>query len=126
VAVWGWAWSGEGELTGLDVSTDGGQTWKPARFSGRWDRDSWWKWEYEWGASAGTRTLMARATDSLGRIQLPSRARNPLGYRGDVIHAVKVDVVQMPRSARGWDLARLGRQVILDYLLRHFRDPDGS
>src|SRR2546425_4310233 len=32
------AWSGEGELTGIDVSTDGGQSWSPGAFAGRWDR----------------------------------------------------------------------------------------
>jgi len=92
VTMWGWAWSGEGELTGIDVSTDGGQTWNPGKFVGKWDRYSWRKWEYEWDAAAGSRTLMARATDSLGRVQPASRAWNRLGYRWNVIHAVKVDV----------------------------------
>jgi len=90
--VWGWAWSGEGELTGLDVSTDGGQTWTPGKFTGPWGRYSWRKWEHEWDAKAGTHTVMARATDSLGRVQPTTRASNRLGYRWNVIHAVKVDV----------------------------------
>jgi sulfite oxidase len=90
--VWGWAWAGEGELSGIDVSTDGGKTWKTGRFVGRWDRYSWRQWEFTWAATPGGHTLMARATDSLGRIQPPGRAWNPLGYRWNVIHAVKVDV----------------------------------
>lgn len=90
--VWGWAWAGEGELTGIDVSTDGGQTWKPAAFVPPWDRYAWRKWTYDWDAAAGSHTLMARATDSLGRVQPTSRAFNRLGYRWNVIHAVKVDV----------------------------------
>ena len=90
--VWGWAWAGEGELTGIDVSADGGQTWTPAAFVPPWDRYSWRKWEFEWDAAAGSHTLMARATDSLGRVQPASRAFNRLGYRWNVIHAVKVDV----------------------------------
>src|SRR2546422_752619 len=90
--VWGWAWSGEGELTGLDVSTDGGQTWTPGKFTGPWGRYSWRRWEHEWDAKAGTHTVMARATDSLGRVQPTTRASNRLGYRWNVIHAVKVDV----------------------------------
>lgn len=92
VSVWGWAWSGEGELTGLDVSTDGGKTWTPGQFVGRWDRYSWRRWEFGWDAPAGRHTLMARATDSLGRVQPSSRAFNPLGYRWNVIHAATVDV----------------------------------
>jgi DMSO/TMAO reductase YedYZ molybdopterin-dependent catalytic subunit len=90
--VWGWAWAGEGELNGIDVSIDGGQTWTPGRFTGTWDRYSWRKWEYEWDAKPGAHTVMARATDSLGRIQPATRAFNPLGYRWNVIHAVNVDV----------------------------------
>jgi sulfite oxidase len=89
--VWGWAWAGEGELSGIDVSTDGGKAWKAAQFVGRWDRYSWRKWEFAWEAPPGRHTLMARATDSLGRIQPASRAWNPLGYRWNVIHAVTVD-----------------------------------
>lgn len=90
--IWGWAWSGEGELTGIDVSTDGGQTWTAGAFTGKWARYSWRKWELEWDAKAGSHTIMARASDSLGRVQPTSRAWNRLGYRWNVIHAVKVDV----------------------------------
>ena len=91
-SLWGWAWAGEGELTGIDVSTDGGQTWRAGRFVGPWDRYSWRKWEADWDAVAGGHTLMARATDSLGRIQPTARAFNRLGYRWNVIHAIRVDV----------------------------------
>jgi DMSO/TMAO reductase YedYZ molybdopterin-dependent catalytic subunit len=90
--VWGWAWSGEGELTGIDVSTDGGQTWAAGKFVGPWQRYSWRKWEYEWDARTGAHRVMARATDSLGRVQPAARASNRLGYRWNVIHAVSVDV----------------------------------
>jgi DMSO/TMAO reductase YedYZ molybdopterin-dependent catalytic subunit len=90
--TWGWAWAGEGELTGIDVSTDGGKTWTAGTFTRPWDRYSWRKWEHTWDAAPGSHTIMARATDSLGRVQPPSRAFNRLGYRWNVIHAVKVDV----------------------------------
>jgi len=92
VTAWGWAWAGEGELTGVDVSTDGGKTWTTATLVGPSDRYAWRQWEHAWDAAAGSHTLMARATDSLGRMQPASRAFNRLGYRWNVIHAVKVDV----------------------------------
>ena len=92
VAVRGLAWTGEAELTGLDVSADGGQSWQPAKFTGTWHRYTWRTWELDWDARPGTHTLMARATDSLGRVQPTSRAFNRLGYRWNVIHAVRVDV----------------------------------
>ena len=91
-SIWGWAWAGEGELTGIDISVDGGKTWTPGIFTGTWDRYSWRRFEHPWDATAGTHTVMARATDSLGRVQPSSRAFNRLGYRWNVIHAIKVDV----------------------------------
>ena len=91
-SIWGWAWAGEGELTGIDISVDGGKTWTPGIFTGTWDRYSWRRFEHPWDATAGTHTLMARATDSLGRVQPTGRASNRLGYRWNVIHAIKVDV----------------------------------
>jgi sulfite oxidase len=90
--IWGWAWSGEGELTGIDVSTDGGQTWTAGTFTGTWGRYSWRRWELDWDAKWGRHTVMARASDSLGRVQPTGRAWNRLGYRWNVIHAVTIDV----------------------------------
>jgi DMSO/TMAO reductase YedYZ molybdopterin-dependent catalytic subunit len=92
LTAWGWAWSGEGDLTGIDVSTDGGKTWTAGAFTGDWHRYSWRKWEYSWNAAAGPTTIMARATDSLGRVQPASRAFNRLGYRWNVIHTITIDV----------------------------------
>lgn len=93
LTVAGWAWAGEGELTGVDVSTDGGQTWKPARLVGEQHRYAWRGWEFAWQAKAGQHLVMARATDSYGRIQPTKPKWNPLGYRWNAIHAVRVAVV---------------------------------
>jgi len=35
---------------------------------------------------------MARASDSLGRVQPGGKPRDPQGYRWNVIHAVRIDV----------------------------------
>ncbi|OLB65985.1 MAG: hypothetical protein AUH96_08515, partial [Nitrospirae bacterium 13_2_20CM_2_61_4] len=50
VTAWGWAWAGEGELTGVDVSTDGGKTWTAATLVGPSDRYAWRQWEHAWDA----------------------------------------------------------------------------
>jgi DMSO/TMAO reductase YedYZ molybdopterin-dependent catalytic subunit len=91
--VMGYAWAGEGTITGVDVSTDGGKSWAPARLVGEEHRYAWRRWEFPWQAASGQHTLMARATDSLGRVQPASRPRDPQGYRWNVIHAVRVNVV---------------------------------
>jgi DMSO/TMAO reductase YedYZ molybdopterin-dependent catalytic subunit len=90
--LWGFAWAGEGTIVAVDVSTDGGQSWKPAALTGETHRYAWRRWEMPWTAASGRHTLMARASDSLGRFQPASRPRDPQGYRWNVIHAVRVNV----------------------------------
>ena len=88
----GYAWAGEGSVTGVDVSLDGGKTWAPAALSGSAHRYAWRGWEFPWTAVSGAHTIMARASDSLGRVQPGVKPRDPQGYRWNVIHAVRVDV----------------------------------
>ena len=90
--ITGFAWAGEGTIVAVDVSTDGGQSWKAASLVGPESRYAWRRWELPWTAAAGAHTLMARASDSLGRHQPASRPRDPQGYRWNVIHAVRVNV----------------------------------
>jgi DMSO/TMAO reductase YedYZ molybdopterin-dependent catalytic subunit len=90
--AWGFAWAGEGVVVAVDVSTDGGQSWAPATLRGDEHRYAWRRWEHAWEAKPGRHTIMARASDSLGRFQPASRPPDPQGYRWNVIHAVRVDV----------------------------------
>jgi DMSO/TMAO reductase YedYZ molybdopterin-dependent catalytic subunit len=90
--VSGFAWAGEGVVVAVDVSVDGGQRWTPATLTGAAHRYAWRRWELPWTAASGSHTLMARASDSLGRYQPASRPRDPQGYRWNVIHAVRVNV----------------------------------
>ena len=90
--VTGFALAGEGTIIAVDVSTDGGQSWQPATLVGAESRYAWRRWELAWTPTAGAHTLMARASDSLGRHQPASRPRDPQGYRWNVIHAVRVNV----------------------------------
>lgn len=67
--VHGAAWTSEGEITKVEVSTDCGETWQNARLQGESMRNVWRLWEYDWQvpANPGKATLMARATDSENR-----------------------------------------------------------
>ena len=91
-AVSGFAWAGEGTIVAVDVSTDGGQSWQPAALKGAEHRYAWRRWEHAWDAKPGQHTIMARASDSLGRLQPATRPRDPQGYRWNVVHAVRVTV----------------------------------
>jgi DMSO/TMAO reductase YedYZ molybdopterin-dependent catalytic subunit len=90
--VSGFAWAGEGTIVAVDVSTDDGQSWRPATLAGPEHRYAWRRFEFPWDANSGPHTIMARASDSLGRHQPVSRPRDPQGYRWNVIHAVRVAV----------------------------------
>ncbi len=71
VRIRGIAWTGDSEVTRVDVSTDNGQRWTPARLVGEARANCWRQWELTWRtpANAGRTTLMARATDARGNTQ---------------------------------------------------------
>jgi DMSO/TMAO reductase YedYZ molybdopterin-dependent catalytic subunit len=93
VRVAGWAWSGEANITRVEVSTDGGRRWSPARLGRDRARYAWRSFEYEWrGATAGRYTLMSRATDDQGRVQPDSPRWNPSGYLWNVVDRVEVQI----------------------------------
>ena len=69
--VSGAAWAGETEVTGIAVSTDGGQTWAEAKFLDPVQRHAWRRWKLDWltPTKAGQYTLLARAKDANGNGQ---------------------------------------------------------
>jgi sulfane dehydrogenase subunit SoxC len=80
----GWAWS-QWPVTAVDVSTDAGVSWQPARVAPRGADHQWQAFTYVWDAAhAGSYELQARAIDSQKRMQPPS-GRNR-------IHAIDVVV----------------------------------
>src|SRR5262245_8740209 len=66
--VFGAAWTGESEVARVEVSTNGGKTWSPARLQDRGGTYTWRLWDYTWKEpTAGRHTVMARATDKRGQ-----------------------------------------------------------
>lgn len=66
----GLAWSGEGAMARVEVSTDGGATWHDAHVEEHADRYLWRRFSYLWEVGeAGRYTLMSRGTDEQGRRQ---------------------------------------------------------
>ena len=92
IAVHGAAWAGEAEVAQVDVSTDGGVTWIPARLGREQARYAWRLWSYQWKAVGGDYTILSRATDNLGRVQPATAVWNPSGYLYNAIDQVKVHV----------------------------------
>ncbi|HEX8244784.1 MAG TPA: sulfite oxidase [Longimicrobium sp.] len=93
VEVAGVAWSGSGPIAAVEVSTDGGMEWRPARVEEPGDPFAAQRWWFAWRPAApGEYTLLARATDVAARRQ-PLRAPwNRLGYGNNACQAVTVSV----------------------------------
>jgi hypothetical protein len=94
VRVHGAAWTSDGEITTVEVSTDGGATWTEAKLRSESEPNAWRLWEFNWQtpAAPGKQTLIARATDSLGRTQPTQRDRDRGTYMINHLLPVEVEV----------------------------------
>jgi DMSO/TMAO reductase YedYZ molybdopterin-dependent catalytic subunit len=92
--VRGAAWTSEAEITKVEISTDGGETWHDTRLLGEPIRNAWRLWAYDWTAPTkpGKVTLMARATDSEGRTQPTERDQDRRNYIVNHLLPIEVDV----------------------------------
>ena len=91
--IQGAAWAGEAAITRVDVSTDGGGTWHPARLGNQQSQYAWRLWDFVWTVpKAGAYVVMSRAADNQGRTQPPAAAWNPSGYLYNAIDQVKIHV----------------------------------
>lgn len=94
VRIAGAAWAGDnGPVAAVDVSVDGGRTWKPAQLSGDRSQFGWRLWALEWiPKNEQYYTLMARARTASGDIQPFQQEWNPSGYQWNVVPSVGVNV----------------------------------
>ena len=91
--VKGVAWSGDGHITEVEVSTDDDRTWHAAKLEEPHGAYTWQHWEYDWEAiSLGHTLLRSRATDSQGNVQPMLATWNYRGYEVNSIHAVPITV----------------------------------
>ena len=75
VRVHGAAWTSDGEITKVELSTDGGATWNETKLVGESKPNAWRLWEFDWRTPSkpGRASLIARAIDSNGRTQPAQR-----------------------------------------------------
>ena len=76
--VFGVAWAGETDVTGISVSTDGGETWAEAEFLDPVYRYAWRRWKFDWltPKKLGRYTLLSRATGADGGVQPANHDQN--------------------------------------------------
>jgi DMSO/TMAO reductase YedYZ molybdopterin-dependent catalytic subunit len=91
-SVRGAAYAGDRGVSRVELSTDGGRTWAPARIDYTGSPAAWVLWSAPWTpAAAGTRTLVVRAYDGGGAVQEAARhGFAPAGATG--LHSVEVTI----------------------------------
>ena len=93
IDVGGFAWAGETDIARVDVSTDHGATWQPARLVGEQAKYAWRRFEFGFDATRPESYLiMSRATDSAGRTQPMAPPWNPSGYLWNAPDTVRIEV----------------------------------
>jgi DMSO/TMAO reductase YedYZ molybdopterin-dependent catalytic subunit len=90
--VTGVAWTGTGTVDRVEISSDDGRIWQPARFTTEARPGAWRLWEADAAIqSAGEHHVRARATDTARHTQPEQASPNPGGYSNNSIHDVRVD-----------------------------------
>jgi len=87
----GVAFSGNRGISEVDVSTDGGQTWRAATLKQPLSALTWVLWELEWRPDPGNYLVIARAIDLDGNVQDPMVAP-PLPDGSSGYHTINVTV----------------------------------
>jgi DMSO/TMAO reductase YedYZ molybdopterin-dependent catalytic subunit len=92
-SVVGVAFSGVAPIAKVEVSIDGGKTWKAAKLEGAPGVGVWNVFHYEFvRGEPGTQRALARATDRKGNVQPEHAAWNPSGYFWNGWHSVTWEV----------------------------------
>jgi sulfite dehydrogenase (cytochrome) subunit A len=88
--VKGLAWDGGYGIARVDVSTDGGRTWRAAMLGEDLGRFSFRPWRLIFQPAKGDSAILARATNRVGQTQVETALFNPPGYQHNVVPRVGV------------------------------------
>jgi sulfite dehydrogenase len=89
----GIAFDGGSGIRRVELSTDGGTTWRDAALEQDYGKYSFRRWNTRWEARPGSYTLAVRATANDGSVQTSTPIWNPSGYMLNTIGTYKVTVV---------------------------------
>jgi DMSO/TMAO reductase YedYZ molybdopterin-dependent catalytic subunit len=88
----GRAWSGWGPIERVEVSADGGSTWKTAELGDAVSPHAWRSWSFDWDAQPGSAELCCRAADEAGNEQPLEPYWNLGGFSNNAVQRVSVEV----------------------------------
>ena len=89
----GIAWSGDGAVVKVELSFDGGDSWKEATLQASTSTYEVTRWGYDWQPTrTGRYKIISRATDSSGNTQPLKSLWNKGGYGNNSVHQINVFV----------------------------------
>ena len=86
LVITGLAWSGNGRVTGVDVSLDGGRNWTPARITGDAKSKALTRFHLDIDWDGSELLLQSRCTDETGYVQPTKDALRAIRGRNNVYH----------------------------------------
>ncbi len=107
LVVSGLAWSGHGRITGVDVSTDGGANWAPARLAGAPGDKTVVRFYFDMDWDGSEMLLQSRARDESGYVQPTKAALVSKRGRASVYHnnAIQTWLIRSDGSAENVELS---------------------
>lgn len=91
VVIAGLAYAGDRGVRAVEVSADGGVTWRPAELKEALGPYAWRLWAVRWSLDRGSYRLAVRATDGTGAVQ-PAGRTSPLPDGAEGHHTVSVTI----------------------------------
>jgi DMSO/TMAO reductase YedYZ molybdopterin-dependent catalytic subunit len=89
----GWAWDGGSGISAVEVSVDGGQSWRPAALGKDLGRFAWRGFRFALDTSAsGSRSVAVRAAARSGARQPELLTPNPSGYHHNIVQRLMLEV----------------------------------
>ena len=90
VAIFGRAWSGEGQIARVAFGVNG--AWQESSLEPPRDAHAWQAWGAEWDARHGEHELACRATDAAGNTQPLAPVWDATGFGNNAVQRVQVSV----------------------------------
>jgi DMSO/TMAO reductase YedYZ molybdopterin-dependent catalytic subunit len=89
----GVAWDGGYGIRRVEVSIDGGRSWRDAALGQDYGRFAFRPWSFRLTPErAGTLTVLAKASNAIGQTQAETLIFNPAGYHNNVIRPLSINV----------------------------------
>ncbi len=92
ITVRGWAWSGNGPITRVELAVDGGDSWQSTTLGKAVSAYAWTPWHVQIELPRkGRFVLRSRATDATGASQPDTVEWNRLGYGNNAVRHIAID-----------------------------------